>query len=333
MDRRYDRKINRIRRGDYEVGDFIIADAKDADLSGGVVVTGPTRDALGARTGWRSRPQFLQAIERIVADDVIDIMLLSTSNLQQLDRSGAFDGSDVQPAYRANDPSDVWGGIRGATYCASASSPYQSADLSLTDSLKTLALFSITFNNSLHDDLRSLEAFAAFRSGARASGQRYFLEVFNPNIECGIAPNDISAYVNDCILRTLAGLRSEERPEFLKIVFNGARALDELVHHDPSLIVGILGGGAGTSRDAFELVAQGERYGARVALFGRKINFAEDEVLFIGFLRKVADRVMTPVDAVKGYHDALRHCGRQADRSLDDDLVLSSGPLRQAANQ
>ena len=37
----------------------------------------------------------------------------------------------------------------------------------------------------------------------------------------------------------------------------------------------MLGGGAGTTRDCFELIHQAQKYGARVALFGRKINLAE----------------------------------------------------------
>jgi hypothetical protein len=330
---RYDRKIERIRSGRYEAGDFIIADAKDADLAGGVRLTGPRRDSTGLRNGWRNRPEFLRSIEQIVADDVVDIMLVSASNLEQLERSNAFDESVVQPAFRANDSTDCWGGVRHAAYLGSPSKPFSSTDLSLAGSSKTLALYSITFNNSLEHDLRSLQAFTAFRATARAKGQRYFLEVFNPNVDCGIAPSDIPEYVNDCILRTLAGLRSEERPEFLKVGFNGAEALQELAGYDPSLVVGLLGGGAGTARDAFELVAQGEHFGARAALFGRKINFAEDERLFISFLRKVADREMTSSDAVRGYHDALRRSGKQPDRPLDDDLVLSSDRLRQAAYQ
>lgn len=333
MQTRYDRKIERIRNGRYEAGDFIIADAKDADLAGGVLLTGPRRDASGARNGWRSRPEYLGSIERIVADDVVDIMLVSASNLEQLERSDAFGKCAVQPAFRANDSTDCWGGIRHAAYIGSPSKPFSSTDLSLAGGSEMLALYSITFNNSLEHDLRSLQAFAAFRAEARAKGQRYFLEVFNPNVDCGIGPSDIPEYVNDCILRTLAGVRSAERPEFLKVAFNGAEALQELAGYDPSLVVGLLGGGAGTARDAFELVAQGEHFGARVALFGRKINFAEDERLFIGFLRKVADREMTSTDAVKGYHEALRQSGKQADRLLDDDLVLSSDRLRQAACQ
>ena len=59
---------------------------------------------------------------------------------------------------------------------------------------------------------------------------------------------------------------------------NGAKALEELASYDPQLVVGVLGGGAGTTRDTFELLFQAEKYGARVALFGRKINLAESQV-------------------------------------------------------
>ena len=44
----------------------------------------------------------------------------------------------------------------------------------------------------------------------------------------------------------------------------------------------MLGGGAGTTRDCFELLHQAERYGARVALFGRKINLAEAPLAMVG---------------------------------------------------
>ena len=82
-------------------------------------------------------------------------------------------------------------------------------------------------------------------------------------------------FVNDAIVRCLAGLTEAERPRFLKIAYNGPRALEELASFDPSLVVGVLGGGAGTTRDCFELIHQAQKYGARVALFGRKINLAE----------------------------------------------------------
>ena len=75
--------------------------------------------------------------------------------------------------------------------------------------------------------------------------------------------------MNDNLARCLSGVLKDKRPQFLKYPFNGPKALEELVGFDPQLVVGVLGGGAGTNRDTFELIYQAEKYGARVALFGR----------------------------------------------------------------
>ncbi len=65
--------------------------------------------------------------------------------------------------------------------------------------------------------------------------------------------------------------------------------MEELATYDPSLVVGILGGGSGTLCDTFELVRQAENYGARLALFGRKINSAEHQPSLVTWLRAVAE--------------------------------------------
>jgi hypothetical protein len=137
--------------------------------------------------------------------------------------------------------------------------------------------------------------------------------------------------VNDCIARTLAGLTRAERPQFLKVAYNGPAALEELASHDNSVVVGVLGGGSGTHRDTFELVRQSEKYGARIALFGRKINMAESQTTFMRWLRAVADLAVTPVEAVKGYHADLAEMGLTPDRTIDDDLRITEEVLTQAA--
>ena len=83
------------------------------------------------------------------------------------------------------------------------------------------------------------------------------------------------------------------------MVYHGPKAMEELVRYDPHLIVGILGGSAGTTYDAFKLLAEAKKYGARVALFGRKINNAENQLAFIRFLRHIADGEISPEEAVK----------------------------------
>ena len=96
-------------------------------------------------------------------------------------------------------------------------------------------------------------------------------------------------------------------------------------------MVGVLGGGGGTHRDTFELVAQAERFGARLALFGRKINMAEDQPSLITWLRRVADTEIGPAEAVRGYHADLAALGLTADRALDIDLTITEDVLRPAA--
>ncbi len=104
----------------------------------------------------------------------------------------------------------------------------------------------------------------------------------------------------------------------------GPEALEELCGYDSSLVVGVLGGSAGTTHDAFELVYEVKRYGARVALFGRKIKAAEHQLSFVKFLRLVADDEMLPAEAVKAYHGALQDLGIAPRLSLVKDMELSS---------
>ena len=157
-----------------------------------------------------------------------------------------------------------------------------------------LGLYSVTFNNRLDEDLASLERYRQFREEAERKGFRHFLEVFDPNAPQGLSPETTPQFVNDCIARTLAGVAAAGRPIFLKIVYHGPRAMEELVAYDPHLVVGILGGGAGTTYDAFKLIAEAQKYGARAALFGRKINNAECQLAFVEFLRRIVDGQVTP---------------------------------------
>jgi len=111
------------------------------------------------------------------------------------------------------------------------------------------------------------------------------------------------------------------------MVYHGPRALEELFRYDPHLVIGILGGSAGTTLDAFQLLADAQKYGAKVALFGRKINGAENQLAFVQFLRLIVDGVIGPVDAVKAYHAVLEKLGLRPHRSLEDDLKLQTGSM------
>jgi hypothetical protein len=327
---RLEAKLQNIRSGRYKPEDFIIADAKDGDMGSGLAATGFERSKDGSSKRPRTRAEFLEAIKAIIDQDIVDIMLVSVSNLDRLNAMGAFKGSAVKPAIRGNDTTDCWGGVRHGTYAKEPSYAFRTADLSRVKGTD-LALYSVTFLNDLQRDAAALEEFRRFRKDVAESNFKYFYEVFNPNVETGMSREEIGAFVNDSILRSLGGVGEDDRPEFLKIVYNGPKALEELASFDPQLVVGVLGGGAGTTRDTFELLHQAERYGARVALFGRKINLAEDPLALLTLMRQVASGTIAPEEAVKAYHGELQKQGITPARSLEEDRAITEQVLKPAA--
>jgi hypothetical protein len=324
---RLDDKLARIHSGAYRRSDFIIADAKDPDMGPGLHAVGPA--SADGESRFRARAEFLDSIEAIVKQDVVDIMLTSVSNLEKLVKRNVFAGTGVKAAIRANDTTDIWR-HRGAAHHLKPSRPFRSASLKHVKPLTDLGLYSITFTNDIDADVASLEAFRDFRADAAANGLSYFLEVFNPNVERGLTAETMPQFVNDSIVRCLAGLTEAERPKFLKIAYNGPKALEELASFDPDLVVGVLGGGAGTTRDCFELLHQAEKYGARVALFGRKINLAESPLDVVRLMRAVADGALSPLEAVKDYHAALKKQGLKPRREISVDGAITESALEQA---
>ncbi len=323
--RRLDRKLSSIAEGRYTPDDFVIADAKDADMAFALTCAGP---AIGAAAGpgrYQTRSEYLSAIRALVAQGELDIVLTSASNGQRL----ALDCSlrDETLAIRANDTTDIWNN-RGSSYTTAPSRPFRSADLTAIRPFCDLVLYSMTFNNIVEYDLATLEAYGQFRAEAAALGIRHFLEVFNPNAAADLAPDQVGAFVNDSIVRALAGITDERRPLFLKVVYNGADAMTELASYDPSVVVGVLGGSAGTTRDTFELLHRAEKHGARVALFGRKIQRAESQLDLVGLMRPVLRGELSPADAVHAYHEALAAAGIASQRTIEADLEVTDPVLR-----
>ncbi len=324
MDRSLDRKLARIRGGEYRPSDFVIADAKDGDMGGGVVAFGPKKDESGR---FRSFPEHLQAMRDITRTGLADIMLMSMSAAERLVEGGLFEGSAVTPAVRLNDATDIWG-PRHSAYKTAPAREFRSANAEVAARMVDLGLYSITFSNDIDSDLKFLNCFHRFLYDISGTGLRYFLEVFNPQIDVGIAKDDLPDFVNDCIVRCLAGLTRAERPEFLKIPFNGPRAMEDLCRYDPgNLIVGVLGGGAGTTRDTLELVRQSEKFGARVALFGRKILFSEDPEQILKTMRMVVQGDIDTAEAVRAFHSHIKARGIASKRSLEDDIQVTEPAL------
>ena len=185
-----DAKLTRL-LADTGCRDFILADAKDADMAFGLAAPGVAAGGQPGNGPFRSIAEFRSHIRELVAEGLVDVMLMSASTSDVLAmEEGLFADSPVTPAVRMNDTTDIW----------------------------------------------------------------------------------------------LA---------------------------------------AGTTHDAFSLIEESKRHGARVALFGRKINAAEHQLEFVRHLRAVADEQLAAAEGVRSYHGALARLGIRPHRPLDDDLAIT----------
>jgi hypothetical protein len=334
-----DIKLARIHADPHGCKDFILADAKDADMALSIGAPGRSPESYPGEVRYRTLAEFRGIIEEIVAQKMVDIMLMSASTSEVLTiHKRIFDNSPITPAARANDTTDIHI-VRGSKYPTQPSLPFRTTTL---DHIQcghidckpeerllgaNLGLYSITFTGDATLDRAALEEYKTFRLEAERKGFRHFLEVFDPNRPEMVEASQLPGFINDVIVRTLGGVTLKGRPLFLKMVYHGPAAMEELVRYDPHLVVGILGGSAGTTYDAFKLLAEAKKYGARVALFGRKINNAENQLAFIHFLRLIADGEINPEEAVRAYHGVLQKLGIRPLRSLEEDMKLQTNVM------
>jgi hypothetical protein len=235
-------KLERIRKNPAS-REFILADARDADMAWGVPSPGKIYPPPASGERFRTMPEFHEQIRAIARQGIVDIMLASISTMSLLaHRERLFDGSEVTPAVRINDTSDVWC-PRGGRYREYPSLPFASGFIeevqygtvepvrrdaprapelgvdesgahgvtrpafsAHTEPVVNLGLYSVTFNNQPLADRESLQAFKDFRAEAQRKGFHYFLEVFAPNVDAGLRPEEIPAFVNDNVCRMLAGV-------------------------------------------------------------------------------------------------------------------------------
>ncbi|MGH8024160.1 MAG: hypothetical protein ACRED1_11295, partial [Limisphaerales bacterium] len=169
-------KLNRI-RANPSSREFILADARDADMAWGVPSPGkayPPANGDGSR--YRSMPEFHEQIRAVARQGILDIVLASISTMSLLaHRERLFDSLDVTPAVRINDSTDVWC-PRGGRYRNYPSVPFAGGFIEeaqfggLTAEPRApvvnLGLYSVTFNNQLPADAVSIEAFKSFRAEA-----------------------------------------------------------------------------------------------------------------------------------------------------------------------
>jgi hypothetical protein len=240
-----DAKLARIHADPHGARDFILADAKDADMAMGLLATGSAWD--GGRDRPRSLAEYREQMREIARQELVDILLMSASSHDLLGvEERLFDHSPVTVAVRANDTTDIHL-ARGGCYPRAHSAPFRSATIeqlqcgrvACSDEERqrgcSLGLYSVTLNNHPEADLRTLEAYRDFRIEAEQKGFRHFLEVFDPNVPRAMQPERVGDFVNDQIVRLLAGVPRSGRPLFLKIAYpggggrNDARCFSSLV--------------------------------------------------------------------------------------------------------
>jgi hypothetical protein len=338
--RSLDEKLANIRANPHRAKDFILADAKDADMASGLAATG--KDPVTGKP--RSLSEYRDQMREIARQGLVDILLMSASTSEVLTiKERLFEQSRITPAVRANDTTDIHLPA-GGTYAGEPSRPFRSATIEQIQSGKInpipqertlgadLGLYSITPNNQLEFDYPTVEAYKEFRIEAEMKGFRHFLEVFDPNA-CGAScPADLGRFINDLIVRTLAGVPSSGRPVFLKIAYHGPRAMEDLVAYDPSLVPGILGGSSGTTYDAFKLLEEVKKHGGRAALYGRKINNSEHQLSFVKFLHAIANEQISAEEAVKAYHGELQKLKIKPIRAFKEDMELTTTATSYAGN-
>ena len=99
--------------------------------------------------------------------------------------------------------------------------------------------------------------------------------------------------------------------------------MEEPTAYDPHLVVGVLGGSAGTTHARCSSCKEVRRLGARAALFGHKINASEHQLTCVRYLRLIADGELDPADAVRAHHADLARLRITPRPELPDDLSLT----------
>src|SRR5690242_14177327 len=116
MQKTLDEKLARI-LANPGCADFILADAKDADMAFGLAAPGVRRQSVDGKSPYHSIQEYRANIRAVVEQGLVDIMLMSVSTSDALTfTERLFETSAITPAIRANDASDIWLFGTGAAY-------------------------------------------------------------------------------------------------------------------------------------------------------------------------------------------------------------------------
>src|SRR6266478_2192146 len=175
VEKSVDSKLRAIHADPRRCKEFILADAKDADMALAIGAPGKSPEAHSGELRYRSLSEFRDIIEQIVEQGLVDIMLMSASTSEVLTiHKRIFDKSHVTSAARVNDTTDIHI-VRGSKYPTQPSLPFRTATLDHIQCGRleckpeqrhlgaNLGLYSITFNNDTILDREALEQYRQFR--------------------------------------------------------------------------------------------------------------------------------------------------------------------------
>src|ERR1700694_538883 len=129
MNKSLDQKLARIHADPHGCKDFILADAKDADMALSIGAPGRSPEAHPGEMRYRTLQEFRDIIEQIVEQKFVDIMLMAASTSEVLTiQKRIFDNSPVTPACRHKDTTDIHI-VRGSLYPTQPSLPFRTATL------------------------------------------------------------------------------------------------------------------------------------------------------------------------------------------------------------
>ena len=136
MEKSLDRKLAAI-HADPSCREFIIADAKDADMALGLGAPGQSPEMHAGEVRFKTLEEYRDQMRLITRSGLVDIMLMSASSNHALTfRERLFDDSPVTPAVRANDTTDIHL-ARGATLSPSSRRGRSAPPASTTSSAAT----------------------------------------------------------------------------------------------------------------------------------------------------------------------------------------------------
>ena len=326
MEKSLDRKLAAI-HADPSCREFIIADAKDADMALGIGAPGRSPEMHAGEVRFKTLEEYRDQMRLITRSGLVDIMLMSASSNHALTfRERLFDESPVTPAVRANDTTDIHL-ARGASYHLEPSRPFRTASI---DHIQCGHLDCAPEERTQRGQPRPVQRHLQQQPRSRPRDARATSTTFakKPNAKA-FATSSRSSTPNvqgRVAARRLAGLyqrhdhadagRRRRRPagrcsSRWSITARGRwRSWSGSTRTSSS---GILGGSAGTTRDAFQLLHDAQKYGAKVALFGRKINNAENQLAFVHFLRLIVEGQIGSGGGRAGLPRGARQARTQAD--------------------